>query len=93
MAPLSAAADHQADVDTDAATPVTRPARLAIVVIRAYQLLRAGRQSPCRFTPTCSAYAAEALTRHGAWRGLGLTVRRLGRCRPGGPFGADPVPE
>lgn len=68
-------------------------ARVLTAGIRAYQTLRIGRVSPCRFTPTCSHYAVEAVERHGAWRGLGLTVRRLGRCRPGGPSGYDPVPE
>jgi uncharacterized protein len=68
-------------------------ARLLLAAIRAYQLARIGRVSPCRFTPTCSEYALEAVRRHGAWRGLGLTIRRLGRCRPGGPSGYDPVPE
>ena len=71
----------------------TRPARLLIAAIRLYQLFRAGRTSPCRFTPSCSVYAVEALSRHGARRGLALATRRLGRCRPGGPFGMDPVPE
>jgi putative membrane protein insertion efficiency factor len=52
-----------------------------------------GRPSPCRFTPTCSAYAVEALEVHGRWRGLWLTLRRLVRCRPFGPSGWDPVPE
>jgi hypothetical protein len=50
----------------------------------------------CRFQPTCSAYALEALERHGPVRGLWLTVRRLGRCHPiswlGGSSGYDPVP-
>ena len=68
-------------------------ARLLMSGIRAYQLARIGRVSPCRFTPTCSHYAAEAVSRHGAGRGLVLTLRRLGRCRPGGPYGFDPVPE
>ena len=72
----------------------TRPvARLLVMFIRAYQLARLGRVSPCRFTPTCSHYAIEAVSHHGAWRGLGLALRRLGRCRPGGPSGYDPVPE
>lgn len=69
------------------------PARLVTVLIRAYQLVRIGRVSPCRFTPTCSQYAVEAVERHGAGRGLALAARRLGRCRPGGPSGYDPVPE
>jgi putative membrane protein insertion efficiency factor len=75
---------------------VDRPApgsRLVLLLIGAYQAARIGRVSPCRFTPTCSQYAKEAVTRHGALRGLGLAARRLGRCRPGGPSGYDPVPE
>ncbi len=60
--------------------------------VRAYRRLFAGRPSPCRFLPTCSAYAEEALHTHGAARGTWLTLRRLGRCRPGGGFGHDPVP-
>ena len=67
-------------------------ARVLLAAIRGYQLLRTGRMSPCRFTPTCSAYAAEAVAVHGTRRGLALTARRLARCRPGGPFGLDPVP-
>lgn len=47
----------------------------------------------CRFLPTCSAYALEALARHGAWRGTLLTVRRVLRCHPWGGHGYDPVPE
>ena len=65
-------------------------------VIRAvhwYQRAVEGRPSPCRFTPTCSSYAVEALEVHGTRRGLWLTVRRLIRCRPFGPSGWDPVPE
>lgn len=46
----------------------------------------------CRFTPTCSKYAIEALKRHGAMRGTWLTVRRLCRCHPWGGSGYDPVP-
>jgi uncharacterized protein len=72
--------------------PSSRVARVLIGAVRAYQLARIGRVSPCRFTPTCSQYAVEAVSCHGARKGLVLTVRRLGRCRPGGPFGFDPVP-
>ena len=68
-------------------------ARLVKGAIRAYQVARTGHVSPCRFTPTCSQYAVEAVERHGARHGLALAVRRLGRCRPGGPSGYDPVPE
>jgi len=62
-------------------------------VCRGWQLARGGRPSPCRFHPTCSAYAIEALEQHGALRGGLLAVRRLGRCHPWGRFGFDPVPE
>ena len=68
-------------------------ARGILTVVRTYQLARTGRVSPCRFTPTCSQYAVEAVERHGARRGSTLALRRLTRCRPGGPFGSDPVPD
>lgn len=47
----------------------------------------------CRFSPTCSAYALEALQRHGPVQGSVLTARRLCRCHPWGGCGADPVPQ
>ena len=46
----------------------------------------------CRFTPTCSVYAIEAIRAHGALRGCLLSARRLGRCHPWGGCGCDPVP-
>lgn len=61
--------------------------------IRWYQRQREGHPSPCRFFPTCSEYSHEAIEAHGPWRGVGLTIRRLARCRPFGPSGFDPVPE
>ncbi len=61
-------------------------------MVLAYQKAFEGRPSPCRFTPSCSSYALEALEVHGTRRGLWLTVRRLLRCRPFGPSGWDPVP-
>lgn len=71
-------------------SPVARALRW---FVRSYQHLRAGRPSPCRFTPSCSAYAIDALETHGARRGTWLAVRRLGRCHPWGGSGWDPVPE
>lgn len=67
-------------------------ARLLAAPVQLYQAIRAGRPSPCRYLPSCSAYALEALEQHGAVRGSWLTVRRLGRCHPWGGLGADPVP-
>jgi uncharacterized protein len=67
---------------------------LLAVPIRAYQLLLSPVLPPsCRFWPSCSDYAVEALRRHGAWRGLLLASRRLLRCHPWGGSGYDPVPE
>jgi len=68
-------------------------ARAIIALIRLYQAARQGRPSPCRYLPTCSVYAIEALERHGAVRGSLLAARRLARCHPLGGFGVDPVPE
>ena len=48
--------------------------------------------SACRFEPTCSHYAQQAITRYGALKGSWLTIRRLGRCQPWGGHGYDPVP-
>ena len=61
-------------------------------LIHFYQLVRAGRPSPCRFQPSCSSYALEALEVHGAVRGSWLAVRRVTRCHPWGGLGYDPVP-
>ncbi len=71
---------------------MSAPARFLRALVRAYQGLRAGRPSPCRFQPTCSSYALEALELHGAARGSWLAVRRIGRCHPWGGHGWDPVP-
>jgi len=68
-------------------------ARVETGAIRLYQRVRAGRPSPCRFFPTCSAYGLEAIERHGAGRGSLLAARRIGRCHPWGSSGVDPVPE
>lgn len=79
---------------TSDATPQT--GRIAAWMLRAiawYQRDRAGALSPCRFFPSCSEYAYEAIDQHGARRGGWLAARRLMRCRPFGPSGFDPVPE
>jgi putative membrane protein insertion efficiency factor len=68
-------------------------ARLAAVAIRGYRRVSAGRTPRCRFDPSCSTYALEALERHGAARGSWLTLRRLARCHPWGGMGWDPVPD
>lgn len=63
-------------------------------LIRLYQLTLSPLIGPvCRYQPSCSHYAAEAIGRHGAWRGGWLSVARLCRCHPWGGAGADPVPE
>jgi putative membrane protein insertion efficiency factor len=71
----------------------TRLADRMIAAVRIYQRRISPTRPPCcRFTPTCSAYAVQALERHGARRGAWLSVRRLVRCRPGAAGGVDPVP-
>lgn len=68
-------------------------ARLLLGLIRGYQLLVSPLlPSACRFYPTCSRYAAEALERYGARRGARLAARRLLRCHPWGGHGYDPLP-
>jgi putative membrane protein insertion efficiency factor len=63
-------------------------------LIRLYQLTLSPWLGPsCRFTPTCSAYAMEAIDRHGALHGARLAIKRLLRCHPFGGAGYDPVPE
>lgn len=78
---------------TPAPRAMTPAARIVALPVRAYRLLL----SPwighgCRFQPTCSVYALEALERHGALHGTALMLRRIGRCHPWGGSGYDPVP-
>ena len=77
---------------SEAAPRATPAQRIALAALRGYQAARAGHVSPCRFYPSCSAYAVEAVERHGAVRGVWLAVRRVGRCRPFGGSGVDLVP-
>ena len=68
--------------------------KIALVMIRFYQLTVSAVIGPrCRFYPSCSHYAAEAIEKHGILRGTGLAFRRVGRCHPLHPGGYDPVPE
>jgi len=67
--------------------------RLAVAPIRLYQYcLSPFMPKNCRFYPTCSAYAHEAVMVHGLFRGTALILRRLSRCHPWNPGGYDPVP-
>ncbi len=88
-------------MDTSASSPTQTdryrlarlPRTLGIGAVRVYQVIL----SPifggsCRYYPSCSAYAIEALERHGALRGGWLAIRRIGRCHPFRPGGFDPVP-
>jgi len=66
---------------------------LLIALLRAYQFaLRPMLGANCRFYPSCSDYAREALERHGLGRGSWLALRRIGKCHPYHPGGFDPVP-
>ena len=67
--------------------------RLLVGLIRGYQGARAGRPSGCRYLPSCSEYAVEAIDVHGPARGTALAVRRIARCGPWGGHGIDPVPD
>ena len=71
----------------------TRTNGRLVGAVQWYQRAAQLRPSPCRFSPSCSCYAVEALQTHGTPRGLWLTLRRLVRCRPFGPSGYDPVPD
>ena len=66
---------------------------LLMSLVRGYQVMLSPLlPAACRYYPSCSAYALEALERHGALRGGWLSLRRLGRCHPFRPGGYDPVP-
>lgn len=68
--------------------------RCVLAVVRGYQRhLSPLKPACCRFTPTCSEYAAQAIARFGAFRGGWLSIKRICRCHPWSPGGADPIPE
>jgi hypothetical protein len=67
--------------------------KILILFIKFYQYaISPMLASHCRFTPTCSQYAVEALQKHGALKGFWLSVRRISRCHPRNPGGYDPIP-
>jgi putative membrane protein insertion efficiency factor len=80
-------------METRAVSPGSLVRAALLGLIRLYQVtLSPWLGNPCRYEPTCSRYAAEAIERHGALRGVWLAARRLGRCHPWGGSGYDPVP-
>lgn len=89
---LGVSRDCRAARSAAAATP-SLPARILLIPIRLYRRFISPALPPaCRFTPTCSQYAVEAVSRHGALKGGWLAIKRLGRCHPWHPGGEDPVP-
>ena len=67
--------------------------RFLIAVVRTYQVvISPWTPAACRYAPTCSSYAIEAIEKHGSGKGGWLALRRIGRCRPWGGSGYDPVP-
>jgi uncharacterized protein len=74
--------------------PSSIGALVLLALVRVYQILFSPfLGGACKFYPSCSHYAMEAIQRHGAWRGFVLAMKRLGRCRPFTKGGFDPVPD
>lgn len=65
--------------------------KILIAIIRLYQKMPLKSHSLCRFTPTCSEYAIQAIEEHGAIKGTAMALKRVSKCRPGGGHGFDPV--
>ncbi len=64
-----------------------------VFLIRMYQATFSLWLGPkCRFIPSCSAYAIEAIQKHGVWKGMALSIKRISKCHPRGGSGYDPVP-
>jgi putative membrane protein insertion efficiency factor len=66
--------------------------KIAVGMIRLYQKTAKWRPAACRFTPTCSQYTLEAISRYGVLKGSWMGIKRIGRCHPFNPGGDDPVP-
>ena len=83
----------RADACTDGRERLSAAQRLALALLTVYKVaLSTLFTGSCRFVPSCSEYAAEAVVLHGAVRGTWLAARRLSRCHPLGSSGLDPVP-
>jgi uncharacterized protein len=91
---VEASREHEAPSTTE---PIPMrasfPARVLMLPIRAWRLISVHLPPRCRFHPSCSQYALDALTIHGAARGTLLAIRRVGRCHPWHEGGLDPVPD
>ena len=74
------------------AAPAHWLGRAIVMAITVYQHVADTALPCCKHFPSCSSYAQDAVRRHGAWAGLGLTVKRLARCHPFSQGGWDPVP-
>jgi uncharacterized protein len=90
MSPRSIVGSDNSDPRRDS---LTLPVRIALLLIRGYRLVLSPLfTGSCRFHPSCSRYAADAIRVHGVVRGAWLGARRLARCHPLGSAGFDPVP-
>lgn len=93
--PMHPAPDVDGAGSPDEPSQPPRPsplARLALGLLALYRATAVLRTPRCRFLPTCSGYAVEAVRVHGGLKGTVLAVRRVGRCHPWNPGGFDPVP-
>ena len=84
---------HVDHVEATPGDPRSATTRLLTLLIHGYQAARSGRPTGCRFLPSCSEYAVQAVDTHGPGRGSLLAARRVARCGPWGRHGIDPVPE
>ncbi|MFH0730835.1 MAG: membrane protein insertion efficiency factor YidD [Pseudomonadota bacterium] len=74
-------------------TPDRFTRKIAVLLIKAYQIVISPLIGPaCRFYPSCSEYASQAIDRYGLWKGGWLAAKRLFKCHPFHPGGVDPVP-